>query len=138
LANIEVLDSGEGEVQPSTKVSEFSLHKSFGEPFDDYYISSIINARPQVTTPQSLHTFQLFFTNYTGSIVIQGSLSDGGNPGVWVDIKTEEDSSKVIPITDESVPMYRNINGKYNWFRIKHIPDPATTDNGTVDKILYR
>jgi hypothetical protein len=130
LANIEVLDSGEGEVQASTKVTEFSLHESFGEPFDDYYISSIIDARPQVTTPQSLHTFQLFCTNYTGSLTIQGSLSEGGAPGVWVDVET-------LTLTAETLA-YQNITGKYNWFRVKHTPNKLITNNGTVDKILYR
>ena len=130
LANIEVLDSGEGEVQVSTKVNEFSLHKSFGEPFDDYYISSIIDARPQFTTPQSLHTFQLFCTNYTGSVIIQGSISDGGNPEVWTNVQT-------LALTTATLT-YQNITGKYNWFRIKHTPNKLITNNGTVDKILYR
>lgn len=130
LANIEVLDSGEGDVQASTKVSAFSLHESFGEQFDDYYISSIIDARPQVTTPQSLHTFQLFCTNYTGSVIIQGSLSEGGAPEVWADIQT-------LALTTETVA-YQNITGKYNWFRIKHTPNKLVTNPGTVDKILYR
>jgi hypothetical protein len=114
LANIEVLDSGEGEVQASTKVTEFSLHKSFGEPFSDYYISSIINARPQVTTPQSLHTFQMFFSNYSGQVVIQGSLSEGGDPGVWADLTT-------INLVEASSSV-QNVTGKYNWFRVKHTP----------------
>jgi hypothetical protein len=114
LANIEVLDSGEGEVQASTKVTEFSLHKSFGEAFSDYYISSIIDARPQVTTPQSLHTFQMFFSNYSGQVVIQGSLSEGGNPEVWADLTT-------INLVEASARV-QNVTGKYNWFRIKHTP----------------
>lgn len=130
LANIEVLDSGEGEVQASTKVTEFNIHKSFGEPFDDYYISSIIDARPQVTTPQTLHTFQLFCTNYTGSLIIQGSLSEGGAPGVWVNIST-------VALTGSTLS-YQNVTGKYNWFRIKHTPNKLITNNGTVDKVLYR
>jgi len=33
---------------------------------------------------------------------------------------------------------YRNITGKYNWFRVKHTPNKLITNNGTVDKILYR
>jgi hypothetical protein len=114
LANIEVLDSGEGEVLASTKVTDFSLHKSFGEPFSDYYISSIINARPQVTTPQSLHTFQMFFTNYSGQVVIQGSQSEGGDPEVWADVTT-------VNLVNEAANI-QNVVGKYNWFRIKHTP----------------
>lgn len=130
LANIEVLDSGEGELLASTKVSEFSLHKSFGEAFSDFYISSIINARPQVTTPQSLHTFQMFFSNYSGQLVIQGSQSDGGNPETWTNVTT-------LNLVDATA-IVENVVGKYNWFRVKHTPNTAVNNNGTVDKVLYR
>jgi hypothetical protein len=115
LANVEVLDSGTGEIIPSTEIKAFSLHKSFGEAFSDYYISGIINARPQTTTPQSLHTFQLYCTNYSGEVVIQGSLDDDNDPKNWVNIGS--------PLTlTAQAQAYRNVTGKYNWFRIKHTP----------------
>jgi hypothetical protein len=72
----------------------------------------------------------LFFTNYTGSVTIQGSLSEGGNPEVWVDVET-------LALTTATLT-YQNITGKYNWFRVKHTPNKLITNNGTVDKILYR
>jgi nucleoside-diphosphate-sugar epimerase len=63
--------------------------------------------------------------NYTGTVKIQGSLSEGGTPHVWTDIES-------IALSSAS-QTYRNVTGKYNFFRIRHFP---TT--GTVDKVLYR
>lgn len=130
LATLEVLNSGQGDAQPSTAISAFSYHKSFGEPFDDYYISSIINAQPQISTAQSLHTFQLYCTNYSGVVKIQGSIDDGATPKTWVDVDTLTLSTATLE--------YTNITGKYNWFRVKHTPNKLITNHGTVDKILYR
>ena len=130
LANIEVLDNGAGELLPSTAINAFSYSKSFGEAFDDFYISSIIGARPQTTTAQSLHTFQVYCTNYSGQIIIQGSLNDDNDPTNWVNLET-------ITLSTETM-IFKNVTGKYNWFRIKHTPNKAITNPGTVDKILYR
>ena len=110
LANIEVLDNGAGELLPS--------------------ISSIIGARPQTTTAQSLHTFQVYCTNYSGQLIIQGSLDDDNDPANWVNLET-------ITLSTETM-IFKNVTGKYQWFRIKHTPNKAITNPGTVDKILYR
>jgi hypothetical protein len=94
----------------------------------DYYTSGIIYARPEFEDPQKIHTFQMYFTDFTGNVVIQGSLSQGGNPETWADIVS-------IDYTNETVS-YANVIGKYNWFRFKYTPD--TAESGTLDKILYR
>lgn len=124
LGTIEVYTSGAGDVQDSTVVKEFSKHINYIDPADDYYISSIISARPETNTPQTLHTFQFFFTNYQGEMTLQASISDGGAPHIWTDVLSWTPSANID---------YKNVTGKYNWFRIKHIPV-----TGTVDKVLYR
>jgi hypothetical protein len=58
-------------------------------------------------------------------VIIQGSIDDGATPKNWVDVSTQT-------ITNSNVK-YSNVVGKWNFFRIKHLP---TT--GTVDKVLYR
>jgi hypothetical protein len=125
LGTIEVAHSIYGAATDSNAIKVFSLHKSFGENFTDFYVSSIIDAKPEVSAPNSLHTFQFYFTNYSGSMIIQGSLSDGGNPEVWADVATLN--------FENAANDYHNLTGKYNWFRIKHTPT-----SGTVDKVLYR
>ena len=99
--------------------------------YEEYFISSHVDANPRMSTPQSLHTFQFFYNNYVGEVILQGSLGEGGNPiaGSWTDINT-------FNISTSNSKEYYNVTGKYNWFRIKHTPNKNNT--GTVDKVLYR
>lgn len=99
--------------------------------YEEYFISSTIDANPRMSTPQSLHTFQFYYNNYIGDVILQGSLGEGGNPieGSWTNINT-------FSITAANSNEFYNVTGKYNWFRIKHTPDENNT--GTVDKVLYR
>jgi len=97
--------------------------------FAEFYTSEVIDAKPHMGTSSSLHTFQFYFTNYLGDVKIQGSINpQGASPqaGDWQDLAT----------IDPSTENYKNITGKWNWFRIKHTPDELNT--GSVDKILYR
>lgn len=112
FATIEIFGDVFGEPLDSVKIDEFRDFRVNNASQEKYLLSSIIDARPNLSTPQSLHTFQFYFTNYTGTVVIQGSQSDGGNPQVWVDLDTEE-------MVNQSTPTYKNITGKYNWFRIR-------------------
>jgi hypothetical protein len=116
-----------GEATDTLVVDKFSYIDPATTGFTDpkYYTSSLINTVGNTQVPQSLHTFQIYSTNYTGTVKIQGSLSEGGAPKVWTDIET-------LTLT-AATQTYKNVTGKYNFFRIRHYP---TT--GTVDKILYR
>jgi len=118
LATIEILGSVSGEAQPSTEVKEFSFRPSFDASFQDYYISSIISARPRSTNPQTLHTFQFNCTEYSGTVSIEASISESSDPDDWTDVNTQ--------IIDNENIFYTNVTGKYNWFRIKHTPDSST------------
>ena len=131
FATIEIFGDVFGEPLDSIKVDEFSSFRVDYTSQEKYFYSSIIDALPQLTNPQSLHTFQFNLTNYTGEIIIQGSQSDGGNPQVWVDLDTDN-------YTNQNQAVYKNITGKFNWFRIKHTPDFTINNPGTVDSILYR
>jgi len=116
-----------GEADDTLVVNKFEYLNPATTGFTDpkYYTSSIIDAVGNTQVPQSLHTFQIYSTNYTGTVKIQGSLSEGGVPHVWTDIET-------LTLT-AAAQTYKNVTGKYNFFRVRHYP---TT--GTVDKILYR
>ncbi len=112
FSNLEIFGDVFGEPVDSAVIDEFREFKVTIGGTEKFLLSSIINAQPQLSTPQSLHTFQFYYTNYSGTVVIQGSQSDGGNPQVWVDLDTEE-------MTNQSTPTYKNIVGKWNWFRVK-------------------
>lgn len=130
VSTIEVSGDVLGGFDSSLVVNSFSYTnpEALGEDEPKYYFSSIIDARPDIYTANSLHTFQFYFDNYDGTVTIQGSIDPSASPnaGPWSDITT------VDPATES----YKNIVGKWNWLRIKHIPSENNT--GTLDKILYR
>lgn len=132
VATLEVSGDVLGTAEDSLVVNKFSYINpaTVGEATLKHYISSIINAQPQLSTTQSLHTFQVYLTNYSGTVTIEGSIDEqGASPKNWQTIQT-------LTLLNSTSNAYRNIVGKYTWFRIKHIPTLGTL--GTVDKILYR
>lgn len=129
IGTIEVVGSVQGILVPTTKVEQWSRRIVYDTSLQrEFYESSIIDARPQYNTPQTLHTFQMYFTNFTGTLTLQGSMSDSSTPTVWSTIDT-------LTYTG-STKDYYNLIGKYNWFRFKY--QAETLSSGKVDKILYR
>ena len=124
LANIEVLGDVLGTVNQSHLVNEFKLvdPTTSGETTPPpFFISSIIDANLNRSTADSLHTFQFYFDGYNGKIVIQGNLDNQGatpRETTWSDLLIFDPTEDI---------MYKNIVGKYNWFRIKHVPTNSTT-----------
>jgi hypothetical protein len=114
IGRLEIIQSLTGEPRASFEVSEFKYYALL-DPQDDFYLSGIIYTNSQLVTPQSLHTFDLYMSNYSGRVIVQGSIDQGGNPQTWVDVRTID--------YVEADREYVNIVGKYNFFRIKHIPD---------------
>ena len=123
LANLEILGDVEGSVNPSLLVNEFKLvdPTTSGETSPPpYFLSTIIDANLNKATADSLHTFQFYFDGYDGTVVIQGNLdSQGATPRekTWSDLLTFQPTEDI---------MYKNIVGKYNWFRIKHEPQKSS------------
>lgn len=115
VGTIEVLGDVLGTVEPSVVVDKFGYTNPFttGDNNPVFYLSSIIDAKPTVYKGSSLHTFQFYHTNFDGSVVIQGSIDEqGATPNHWVDITS-------VNLETEK---YKNITGKWNWFRIRHMP----------------
>jgi len=75
-----------------------------------------------------LRTFQVFFTNYTGDIVIQATLDDVPNSldTTWFDVET-------ISYTAQTASQFINVEGKYTFMRVKTVPI-----SGSVVRILFR
>ena len=153
---IEVYGDLKGEPYDTVTIDVFNKHINFDQaqpvdpaiaPFDlprpnyarqtpvsgweEYFYSSLIDAQPNMTTPQSMHTFQIYLNNYAGELVLQGSLAKGADPSdsSWSDLATWN-------LTTSDPSFYYNQIGKFNWFRFKNTPDSSNT--GTIDKVLYR
>lgn len=126
---IEILPDISGEPVVSQEVKEVKFYTDF-TPAGDFFISGRFDARAAFNTPTSIHTFQLFMTNYTGRVSIQGSLDNGGDPQKWVDIQTFDYVNSNM--------QYVNLIGKYNWFRIKYQPSTSgLLGDFTVDLTVF-
>jgi len=117
VGTLEISGDVYGDVDTSLIIGAFNYTNPFttGDSTPKWFTSSIIDAKPFSKTGNALHTFQFYSTNYTGSVVIQGnSDNQGATPreSKWIDIVS-------VDLETES---FKNIVGKYNWFRIKHIP----------------
>jgi hypothetical protein len=132
IGTIEITGDVYGGVADSLNVSTFNYTNPFTQGEDlpfPWYVSEIIDAAPSTSPAYPIHTFQFYTTNYTGTVEIQASLdAQGATP--------RETKWATIATVDLLTERYKNVTGKYNWFRIKHTP--ALNNTGTVDKILYR
>ncbi len=131
VGTLEIAGDIYGDVEASTLVDTFNYTNPFtqGSENSKFFVSAIIDARPNLNTAATTHTFQFYTTNYTGTVTIEGSLdTQGATP--------RESKWATVATVDLTAAKYKNIVGKYNWFRIKHVP--ATANTGTLDKILYR
>jgi hypothetical protein len=139
VSPIEVSGDVLGDTTQTLTVNKFEYVNpaTLGESDPDYYISSIIDTKGENEVPQSLHTFQFNFNNYIGQVTIQASLNEGGVPHEWVDVQSSDvtPGSNTFSVSLETT-LYKNVVGKWNFFRIKHIPNNSNT--GTLDTILYR
>ena len=132
VGTLEITGDVYGGVADSVIVDTFNYTNPFTqgavEPFP-FYTSAIIDGVPNTSPAYPIHTFQFYTTNYTGTVEIQASLdAQGATP--------RETKWATVATVDLLTERYKNVTGKYNWFRVKHIP--ATNNTGTVDKILYR
>ena len=128
-AVIEILGGIDGEPLPSFEVAEFKRYVD-PNPDNNFYYSGIVHANAPLVTADSLHTFQLYFTNFTGRVTLQGSLDEGGDPQTWASIATYD-----YVDTDKE---YINVTGKYNWFRIKYEPNfHQLLGDFTVDQTIF-
>lgn len=126
---IEVFGDLTGEPKESTVVDTFSAIPAYW-PNDGTSKSELVYASPEISSTTTLHTFAIYQTNFLGTIEVEASLETGATPakGIWTTIATVVDP--VNPIH------YLNVEGKWNWFRIKYTPD--IDNEGKVDKVLYR
>jgi hypothetical protein len=124
VATIEIVGDVLGNLKPTTVIREFSYTnpRSLGEPEILYFTSGIIDARPSTTDPQTLHTFQIYFREYTGMVSIEASLDEGGTPHNWFEIPSTAISPGANNFNTEGANViYKNVIGRYNWFRIRQV-----------------
>jgi len=116
MGNIEVVDGPYTEFRESQSITLPDINPV------------AVQAYPHLNENAALHTCQVYFTNFTGTLKIEGSMAaiselDGDE---WFDITTKT-------YTDQADNVYINFTGVYS-----HVRFSRTITSGTIDKILYR
>ena len=123
VGTLEITGDVYGGVADSVVVDTFNYTNPFTQGATEpqpFYTSAIIDARPKSTPAYPIHTFQFYSTNYKGTVEIQASLDDQGatpRETKWITVST----------VNLDTEQYKNITGKYNWFRIKHTPGSVSS-----------
>ena len=137
---------------PSQEVNanQFQMTPNYDINAQQYeYYSGNLDASPQFKSNVALHTAAVYMSNYTGQILIEGTLEN--SPNTFGNYALISNNS----YTGFSGIDYKNFNGIFSKIRIRYIPakTPVTMTNslysgpdaaanrayaGTVDKVLYR
>jgi hypothetical protein len=77
---------------------------------------------------KNLHTAAFYFTDFTGTLNVYGSLNNSidGDLGNWVLINS-------TVYTAQNGIDYTNLEGAFNYFKFEYVKT-----SGTIDKVLYR
>jgi hypothetical protein len=122
---VEVVSNSFPQIYPSVEITTFI---NSGQPADTTLYTSAINARPEVNSKDGLHTVSINSSDFSGRIVIEGTLQNSINNIVWAEVDS-------ITISNEPL-VYKTFVGVYSWLRFHIVKDAGNT--GTVDKIIYR
>lgn len=123
VGTMEITGDVYGGVAPSVVIDTFNYTNPFTQGEQQphpFYISALIDAGPSTRSAYPTHTFQFYSTNYLGTVEIQASLEAQG--------ATPRDSKfATIATVDLTTEKYKNVQGKYNWYRVKHVPLMASS-----------
>ena len=132
----EVVGDTSPEFKASQLITQFSL-------LGDQFVSSTVDAQPNRNSNSALHTAVYYLTNFSGTIKIFGSMTDGASYAT----ESQQDDFYLINSTDFSETTgreYVNFTGVHKCVAfVAHHSDSSTApDSSTVlsglDKILYR
>ena len=122
--SIELLDGAYPEFVDSTAVTQFT---GSGGPLQ--YTSSAIDGRPGINNNSALHTIAIYPQDFTGTVVVQGTMASTPSDSDFVTITS-------TTLSSASTPSTLNFTGVFHSVRFSWDNDPDNT--GKIDKILYR
>lgn len=125
---IEVIDDIYPELEESQESETF---------FDDgeKMISVVFDGAGKNLKSRSLHTFALYYENFTGIVKIQGDLSihPSNSDSDWFDLEPYLVYDREIVVNGETGTQAYVVNANVNWLRVIYY-----ADTGSVTKVMVR
>jgi hypothetical protein len=126
----EVVGDTSPEFTASQSLTSFSL-------LGDEWVSTTVDAQPNRNSNSALHTVAYYLTNFSGSIKVYGTMSDGASYGTDAQ-QTEFYLIDTQSYSEESNVQYVNFNGIHKRITIVAQADDSSTVLTGLDKVLYR
>jgi phage terminase large subunit-like protein len=125
---VEVVDDVYPEFEDSQETSVFYFDGT-------NYTSSVLDGSGNTVKSKSVHTFALYFDNFTGVVHIQGDLSvqPSSAEDDWFDLTPRLMYDSDITINNETGVQGYVIQANVNWIRIQY-----TATAGSITKVLLR
>lgn len=104
---------------------------------DGVYVSSAVEGTSNGLRNKGLFSTAVYATNYTGTLVVQGTLDQtiNGMNTLWADL-ADTDGSNSITLEDFTGILPLNYHYNMRWIRVTRSDHPANA--GTLDKVLIR
>tara|TARA_B100001094_G_scaffold253149_1_gene251458 strand:- start:26848 stop:27645 length:798 start_codon:yes stop_codon:yes gene_type:complete len=125
---IEVIDDVYPEFVDSQESSTF---------FNDgsYFMSTAFDGSSSTSKSKSIHTVALYFDNFSGTVNLQGDLSEqpSSQHSDWFNINPKLFSNPDITVNNETGVQAFVLEANVNWIRVRY-----TATNGSIKKVLLR
>lgn len=97
-------------------------------------ISTVFDGSADTIKSRSLHTIAIYYNGFTGTVNIQGDLSEqpSSSDGDWFDLTPNVVYDKDIVVNNETGIQAYVVQANVNWLRVIY------TGTGTIDKIQVR
>jgi hypothetical protein len=95
---------------------------------NNLYTAGPVSANRDGKGNNNLHTFQLYFTNFTGNFKIYSTLDNSSSNPNWAEISSTDYTNRTTPLSINLTDM-RNVT----YFRFEYTPE-----SGSIDKVLFR
>jgi hypothetical protein len=101
------------------------------------WISTSMNGPQFFKKDSSLFTVGIYASNWTGSIIVQGTMDESiGTSTLWADLKPQDYTTAILNFSGYTGIDPYNYYGGVRWLRIKRVDNPSNA--GTLDKVVVR
>ena len=122
---------------PLTVLRESAVLDDFATAGGDLYYSSRTNGTAPTFNRDGTNTCAVYLTNFTGKIYAYGALDLNPSERDWFEIELDPENTETFYSFDQASGVYAfTWDGMFMWIRFAYLPDD--TNQGTVEKILYR
>ena len=123
---------------PTTRsTNEITNYTRIADTVGDKWVSSAVDGPQYFKKESALFTVGVYASNWTGSLIVQGTLDDSvSGATLWADLKPQDATTAVLTYNGFTGIDPFNYYAGVRWIRV--IRNESPSNAGTLDKVLIR